>query len=59
VELLTLFLQTAEIYLWNVPDCYNSKQGSLFMDAQFQPNVPDFNPLDRWLREYEVAQFIR
>ena len=40
--------------LWNVPDCYNSKQGSLFMDAQFQPNVPDFNPLDRWLREYEV-----
>ena len=40
--------------LWNVPNFYNSKQGSLFIDAELEQNVPDFSPLDRWLREYEA-----
>ncbi|HHT73916.1 MAG TPA: DNA polymerase III subunit alpha [Firmicutes bacterium] len=40
--------------LWCVPTYYQNKQGSLFMESPVQVQVPDFPPLERWLREYSV-----
>ena len=40
--------------LWYVPTYYQNKQGSLFLESAVETKVPDFPPLERWLREYSV-----
>lgn len=41
--------------LWNLPKYYQTKQGSLFLEAPpTKHSVADFPPFERWLREYSI-----
>lgn len=40
--------------LWDLPKCYQSKQGSLFLETPPANQIADFDPFDRWLKEYAV-----
>ena len=40
--------------LWDLPKYYQTKQGSLFLETPTRSAIADFNPFDRWLREYSV-----
>lgn len=43
--------------LWELPQYYQRKQGSLLFEASPSQNrIPDFNPFERWLKEYSVLQ---
>lgn len=51
------FLPNRRALLWELGKHYQSKQGSLFLEAPPSENLPlDFAPLDRWLKEYSVLQ---
>jgi len=41
--------------LWQLPNCLKNRQGSLFfLPAETQDPVPDFDPWQRWLHEFQV-----
>lgn len=43
--------------VWDLPKCYQNKQGSLFLETPPSQNaVADFSPFERWLKEYSVLQ---
>ena len=51
------FSSNRRALIWELPQYYQNKQGSLFSEAPpVKSHIPDFAPFERWLKEYSVLR---